>query len=106
MAASVNAFEVAELGNIKVAVGELSPGVYATNGVAIAIAAPEKFEKIQQLFVQLPGYTCSWDRSNQKLKVFRQKDPGNAGGADIALPEVGDTVDLAAVSGSFIATGF
>ena len=49
------------------------------------------------------GYVFEWDEANQKIKAYRQKDPGNAGGADIALPEVAATTDLSAVSTDFIA---
>lgn len=45
------------------------------------------------------GYVCRYDHTNQKLLVYDQKDPAAAGGADIALPEVGDTVSLAALVG-------
>lgn len=40
----------------------------------------------------------SYDYTNEKLLAFRQKDPAAAGGADIALPEVGNTADLSAYS--------
>jgi hypothetical protein len=44
------------------------------------------------------GYVFEYDITNAKLKAYRQKDPAAAGGADIALPEVGNTTDLSAVS--------
>lgn len=44
------------------------------------------------------GYVTEYDHTNKKLKVYRQKDPAAAGGADIALPEVGNTADLSAVT--------
>lgn len=49
------------------------------------------------------GYVPIWDKTNQKLKLFRQKDPAAAGGADIALPEVANTADMSAVSVDFVA---
>ena len=41
----------------------------------------------------------SYDYTNSKLFAYRQKDPANAGGADIPLPEVGNTVDLSGFHG-------
>lgn len=51
------------------------------------------------------GYIGEYDHVNSKLKVYDQKDPAAAGGADIALPQVGNTTDLSAVTFRVIATG-
>lgn len=51
------------------------------------------------------GYIGEYDHVNQKLKAYDQKDPAAAGGADIALPEVGNTVNLAAVVFRVVAEG-
>lgn len=43
------------------------------------------------------GYVFSFDKANQKLLAYRQKDPAAAGGADIPLPQVANTTDLSAL---------
>jgi hypothetical protein len=40
-----------------------------------------------------------------KLKIYRQKDPAAAGGADIPLPEVANAVDLSGVTFFGLAIG-
>jgi hypothetical protein len=40
------------------------------------------------------GYVSEYDHVNSKLIVYDQKDPAAAGGADIALPQVGNGVAL------------
>lgn len=45
------------------------------------------------------GYIFVYDYTNQKLLAYDQKDPAAAGGADIALPQVGNTVNLATLTG-------
>lgn len=42
------------------------------------------------------GYATQFSESAQTLKFYRGKDPGNAGGADIALQVVGAAVDISA----------
>src|SRR4051812_28547200 len=44
------------------------------------------------------GYVPEYDEAAQRLKVYRQRDPAAAGGADIALPEVANGTNLATVS--------
>lgn len=51
------------------------------------------------------GYVTAWDETNQKLKIYRQKDPAAAGGADIALVEVANAVDLSGVTFFGLAIG-
>lgn len=83
---------------------------YPTGGETIDPAGNSKFDT---LFAQGGGTTASgggyvfnWDAPNQKLVAYRQKDPANAGGADIPLTEVSNTTDLSAlVSVPFIAIG-
>lgn len=48
----------------------------------------------------------SYDYTNNKLAAYRQKDPAAAGGADIALPEVGSTVNLSSYSGRVTVLGY
>lgn len=48
----------------------------------------------------------SYDHTNSKLFAYRQKDPANAGGADIPLPEVGNTIDLSGFSGRMTFIGW
>lgn len=40
------------------------------------------------------GYATRWDKTNKKLMLFRTKDPGAAGGADIVLQECAGSVDV------------
>lgn len=42
----------------------------------------------------LEGHVVQYDYTAQKLMVFRQTDPADAGGADVALVEVANAVDL------------
>jgi hypothetical protein len=51
------------------------------------------------------GYVFEFIPASQLLKAYRQKDPAAAGGADIALVEVANAVDLSAVVVRFLAIG-
>lgn len=75
---------------------------YPTGGEPFDAPDNLRFEKV---FTDSPGYVTSWDVANQKLKIYRQKDPAAAGGADIALPEVANGVDLSGVTFHFLAIG-
>lgn len=76
---------------------------YPTGGEAVDIASIN--ERIEWMHASGSGYVCEWDAAAQKLKVRRQKDPANAGGADIPLPEVANTADLSALTVTFCAIG-
>lgn len=65
---------------------------YATNGEALDLAANRSIKRL--ILQPTAGYVFEWDRANQKIKAYRGKDPGNAGGADIPLVEVANAVDL------------
>lgn len=88
-----------EVGNDYHGYGTVTLGTYAPGGDTVTIqdqdAGHEAGEWIRQLKIELPGYVGQWVRSSQKHKLYLQKDPAAAGGADIALPEVG-AVDLSA----------
>lgn len=91
-------------GNLVLAVGDITIGTYATGGVAAAInSGGLKAERIADIKCHGGGYVSEWLKSSQLLKVYRQKDPANAGGADIALPEVGNGVDLSGQTWTFTA---
>lgn len=82
-------------------------GVYATNGVVVTPAQFELAGEIHDLDLGTPaGYTLEWVPSTGKIKAYRQKDPGSAGGADVPLVEVANAVDLSAVPFRFRAEGF
>jgi hypothetical protein len=74
---------------------------YATNGDSLpansALGMSHSLDAVQ-LCSGAAGYVFGVDHANRKIKAFRQKDPADAGGADIALPEVANTVDLSAVT--------
>lgn len=103
MAASPTVEETIPLGDTaNLYHGTATLGTYATGGVAFDISGNER---LSRCFVQGGGYVYEWVPSSQLLKVFRQKDPANAGGADIPLPEVANGVDLSGVTVGFIAIG-
>lgn len=81
-------------------------GTYATNGVAVTPTSFELPSTIRSLQIQSAGgYVFEWDKTNAKIKAYRQKDPAAAGGADIALPEVANGVDLSSISFRFRVEG-
>lgn len=77
-------------------------GTYATGGVAVDTTGD--IEWTHAIVQPTAGYVGEYDPSTKKVKVYRQKDPAAAGGADIALPEVANSVDLSAVN--FLVVGF
>lgn len=50
------------------------------------------------------GYVFHWDKANNKIVVYQQTDPADAGGADIPLVEASG--DLSAVVVNFRAIGY
>jgi hypothetical protein len=82
---------------------------YAANGEPLTRADLGFASTVDPTFnvIALPtaGYIPEYDHTNSKLKMYDQKDPAAAGGADIALPEVGNGVDLSAVTVRVIASG-
>jgi hypothetical protein len=69
---------------------------YLNGGEPLDLAANRNLKRV--LLQPTSGYVFEWDKANQAVKVYRQKDPGNAGGADIALVEVANAVDLSALT--------
>jgi hypothetical protein len=89
----------------KVRRGTISLGTYATGGVAVT-PTNVGLIRIDDLDVQpSAGYIFEYLPATGKVKAYRQKDPAAAGGADIALPEVANAVDLSAVTARFRAEG-
>jgi hypothetical protein len=81
-------------------------GTYATNGVSFTKASFDLPVSVDDVVIYpAGGYVFEVDKTNSKVKAYRQKDPGNAGGADIALPEVANAVDLSSVTFRFRAEG-
>lgn len=78
---------------------------YPTGGEALTAANLG----LTTLLVVVPscpaGYVAEYDYANSKLLMYRQKDPAAAGGADIPLPEVGNTISLATVTVRIFAIG-
>lgn len=70
---------------------------YPTNGEAVTFGTNMR-EPLGAVLAPTAGYVFEYDAANKKIKAFRQKDPAAAGGADIALPEVGNTTDLSALT--------
>lgn len=89
-------------GNKRVAVFTLTTdtGDYAAGGFAIPAAGqPRSFGMTEyDEVIVLPGggYVPEFVKSTGKVKVYRQKDPADAGGADIPLPEHGAAAMVAA----------
>lgn len=91
---------------------KVSLGTYATGGVAVTAAT----FGLTTLYAVIPlgparktdatdAVLYSYDSTNSKLVAYRQKDPAAAGGADIALPEVGNGVDLSSYAAECIGVG-
>lgn len=89
----------------KVRRGTLNLGdPYAASGIAFT-PANFNLRRIDKLVVQpSAGYVFEWVKSSGKVKAYLNKDPAAAGGADLALPEVG-AVSLVAVNARFEAVG-
>lgn len=96
-------------GNRYVREGTGNLGVYATGGIAVTKANFELPASLKKLKIaNAGGYvfeTISLTDAGATIKAYDQKDPGAAGGADIALPQVGNTIDLSAVTFFFEAEG-
>jgi hypothetical protein len=87
-------------------IGTFTPSSsYPTGGEPFDATSNVRFLKVLTDGGLGGGYVTSWDQANQKLKIFRQRDPAAAGGSDIALPEVTNGVDLSGVTFQFIAVG-
>ena len=93
-------------GDVFVRRGTITFGTYATNGVAVDKSTFGFAHSLVTLQVDSAGgYVTSWDKTNGKVKLYQQKDPGAAGGADIPLPEVGNSTDVSGTTFRFRATG-
>lgn len=75
---------------------------YANGGELVDATGNTSFDFLD---VKAPGYLVTFDPATQKIKIYRQKDPANAGGADIAFVEVANAVDLSAVPFVFFGIG-
>lgn len=85
--------------------GTLNLGTYASGGVAVAKGQFELNVVLDELNVfPTSGYIPRWNKTTGKILVYVQKDPANAGGADIPLPEAG-AIDLSAVNFRFHCEG-
>lgn len=85
--------------------GTVSLNTYATDGVAVTPAL-FALNRIDDLRVDSTGgFVFEFLPSTAKVKAYRQKDPAAAGGADIALPEVANGVDLSAALSRFRCEG-
>lgn len=83
--------------------GRITPDASYLNGGELVDAAGNT--QFDILFAQAAGYVTSFDPATQKMRIFQQKDPAALGGADIALVEVANAVDLSAVPFRFVAFG-
>lgn len=101
-------------GNKKVKVRTITfDSSYADNGESLT-ASDVGLRKIEQVIPNGPfrksdgsdAIVPSYDFTNAKLLAFDQKDPGSAGGTDIAFPEVANTTDLSAYSGRVTFIGY
>lgn len=89
--------------------GTINLGTYATSGITVTRSNLELWHSINDLEIApTGGYVPSvttMTPASCVVQVYRQKDPAAAGGADIALPEVANGVDLSAVNFRFRAEG-
>lgn len=86
--------------------GTINFGAYITGGMTVNKATFDLPVSLDHLAIYpTAGYVAEWLPVTGFVKVYDQKDPAAAGGADIALPEVGNAVSLAAVNFRFEAKG-
>lgn len=75
---------------------------YATNGCSLThnqLGFSDTADPAFNVTIQSKlGYVFHYDHVSSKVLVYDQKDPAAAGGADIALPEVGNNVSLASLT--------
>lgn len=105
-------------GNKKVVTGTLTLGTYATGGESVA---PSVFGLRGVINVKGLGVirksdstdavAGAWKRgasnvASGNVVVYRQKDPGSAGGADVALPEVANSTSLTSYSAVVEVVGY
>lgn len=92
------------IGNRRMTSGTGNLGTYASGGIAVS-AGQVGLGQIDELQVMpAGGYVFEYVKSTGKVKAYDQKDPAAAGGADIALPEVG-AIDISAITFRFQAIG-
>lgn len=85
--------------------GTMTLGTYAAGGIAVTKAQLDLPVSITDVHVQSSGgYVPRWDATNGKVMLYVGKDPGNAGGADVVLQEVG-SVDVSGTTFRFTAWG-
>lgn len=89
--------------------GTMTLGTYAANGIAVTKAQLDFPVSITDVRIDsASGYVARWDSApgvtSGKVMLYVGKDPGNAGGADVVLQEVG-TVDVSATTFRFRAEG-
>jgi hypothetical protein len=90
------------IGAQRLVTADVTVGAYATNGVAFT---PAQFGLNRIDYLRLDpagGIIFETDYTNKKVKAYRQKDPADAGGADIALPEVANAVSLSSASRALV----
>lgn len=109
MASTITIVDRYVQGNRYVRTGTGNLGVYATGGIAVTKAQFELNASLKDLQIRNAGgyvfeVTALTD-AGATIKAYDQKDPAASGGADIALPQVGNTVDLSAVTFAFNAAG-
>lgn len=100
-------------GNVRVKVRTITfDSSYPTGGEALA-AADVGLRKIHAVIPCGPAIDSNstavivrWNATTNKLMAFRQKDPADTGGADIALPQVGNTIDLSGFSVLVVVIGY
>lgn len=74
---------------------------YPTGGEALAASDIDGLESQIDVLIAFSGqsgYVFDYDKTNEKVLVYQQKNPADAGGADIPLPEVGNAGDLSGLT--------
>ncbi len=88
---------------------------YPTAGIPFPVAATLGMQRYVDAVIIIDSalnaatttaYVYGWDKTNNKMKMYVSKDPGDAGGADIVLQEVGSAVTPAASTLEVIVQGY
>lgn len=79
---------------------------YPTGGESLTDISKYFKTDLHVSFISDSGYVFMWNKTDDKVLAYITKDPGDAGGADVVLQEVGNTGDLSGLTAvRFIAVG-
>jgi hypothetical protein len=109
MAFTVTLTKVISIGDRKQVFGTITPdSSWTAAGEPLTKSELKLEDELNALEIDpKSGYVFQYDKTNSLVLGYRQKDPAAAGGADIALVPVADSVNLSSTPGAipFIAIG-